>query len=403
MNWFEVEKNLFMPVFRRLPIVLVRGKGAWVWDEQGRGYLDFLGGVAVNSLGHCHPEAVETITQQANELIHTSNLVYTIPQLELARLLVEHSSLDRVFLSNSGAEANETAVKLARKYGKLHLDGAYEVISAFNSFHGRTLAMLAATGQAKFQRPFTPLPEGFINVKFSDIEAIKEATTSKTCAVLLEPIQGEGGVILPEEGYFRQVREWCDEKGMLLILDEILTGMGRTGTLFAHQQLGIEPDILTLGKGLGGGMPIGATLAKEKVSVFSFEDHGSTFGGNPLVCAVACAILRFILENEVLENVRRVGGHLLKELTRLNSEFDLIREVRGRGLLAAMELGRESSKEVAQGCLRQGLLLGPTGPSTLRFMPPLIIGEEEVEQAIGILRTQLSELETNLEARRNVY
>ncbi len=394
MNWFEVEKKFFLPVFKRFPVVLVRGEGAWVWDDQGKRYLDFIGGWAVNSLGHCHPAVAEALSQQARKLIHTSNQVYTIPQLELAQLLVKHSCLDKAFFCNSGAEANEAAVKLARKYGKLKLGGAFEVISALNSFHGRTLAMVAATGQAKFQEPFTPLPEGFVNVEFNDVEAIRSATNPKTCAVLLEPIQGEGGVVLPSEDYFRQVRKLCDEKGLLLILDEIQTGIGRTGTLFAYEQLGIEPDILTLAKGLGSGVPIGAVLVKEKASVFSPGDHGSTFGGNPLVCAAALATLRFILENQVLENVRRVGQYLLDQLAGLRSKFGFVRGVRGRGLLAAIEFERDLSEEVVRGCLERGLLLNPVRPNAIRFMPPLIIGEAEVDRAMGILEEVLAQLGT---------
>ncbi len=393
MDWLELEKKYFMPVFKRFPVVLVGGKGPWVWDEQGRKYLDFLGGWAVNSLGHCHPAVVEALAKQAGELIHTSNQVYTIPQLELARLLVENSSLDQVFFCNGGAEANEGAVKLARKYGRLYRQGAYEVISALNSFHGRTLAMLAATGQVKFQEPFAPLPEGFLNVEYNNIEALKAATTRKTCAVLLEPIQGEGGVIIPGKDYFHQVREWCDKEGLLLILDEVQTGVGRTGTLFAYQQLGIEPDILTLAKGLGSGVPIGAILAKRRASVFSPGDHGSTFGGNPLVCSAAYATLRFILENRVLENVKWVGSYLRDKLMELKSEFGFIREVRGRGLLLAMEFEGEISEAVVQSCLHQGLLLNPVRPNAVRLMPPLIIGEAEVDQALGILQKVLTELQ----------
>ena len=392
MNWFEMEKKFFLPVFKRFPVVLVRGEGAWAWDDQGKRYLDFIGGWAVNSLGHCHPAVAEALTRQARKLIHTSNQVYTIPQLELAQLLVENSCLDKAFFCNSGAEANEAAVKLARKYGKLKLGGAFEVVSALNSFHGRTLAMVAATGQARFQEPFTPLPDGFVNVEFNDVEAIKSATNPKTCAVLLEPIQGEGGVVLPSEDYFRQVRKLCDERGLLLILDEVQTGIGRTGTLFAYEQLGIEPDILTLAKGLGGGVPIGAVLVKERASVFSPGDHGSTFGGNPLVCAAALATLRFILENQVLENVRRVGQYLLDKLTKLRSRFGLVREIRGRGLLVAIEFERDCSRELVRGCLERGLLLNPVRPNAIRFMPPLIIGEAEVDRAVDILEEALAQL-----------
>ena len=276
-----------MRTVTRVPVTLVRGKGARVWDDKGKKYLDFVGGWAVNSLGHCHPVLVKALTEQAKTLIQTSNQFYTIPQLQLAELLIKNSCLDRVFFCNSGAEANEGAVKLARRYGKLHLNGAYNIITTFESFHGRTLAMVAATGQNKFQEPYIPLPDGFVNVNYNDIEAIKKATTAQTCAVMLEPIQGEGGVNVPDDNYLKEVRAWCDEKGILLILDEIQTGIGRIGTLFGYEQFGVEPDIMTLAKGLGSGVPIGALLAKEKASVFSPGDHGSTFGGNPLVCATS--------------------------------------------------------------------------------------------------------------------
>ncbi|GAH65278.1 unnamed protein product, partial [marine sediment metagenome] len=262
-------QKYFMHTVERIPITLVRGEGARVWDEDGREYLDFVGGWAVNSLGHCHHVVTGAVTEQAHTLIQTSNQFYTIPQIRLAELLVQNSCLDKVFFCNSGSEANEGAVKLARRYGKLHRNGAYEVITTMGSFHGRTLAMVAASGQPKFQQPYLPLPAGFINVEYNSIEAIKKATTSQTCAVLLEPVQGEGGVNLPDDDYLTAVRAWCDQMGILLILDEIQTGLGRTGTLFAYEQYGIEPDIMTLAKGLGSGIPIGAILAKDGVSVFA--------------------------------------------------------------------------------------------------------------------------------------
>lgn len=400
-DWIELEKKYFMNTFKRSPVVLVRGEGTRVWDEAGKEYLDFLGGWAVNVLGHCHPAVVNALTEQAKNLIHTSNQVYTLPQLKLAELLVQNSCFDKVFFCNSGAEANEGAVKLARKYGQLHLGGAYEVITALNSFHGRTLAMIAATGQYKFQEPFTPLPKGFINVEYNNIEAIKAATSGHTCAIMLEPIQGEGGVNLPDEDYFEKVREWCDENGLLLILDEIQTGMGRTGTLFAYEQLGrsaVEPDIMTLAKGLGGGVPIGAILAKEKASVFSPGDHGSTFGGNPLACAAGYATLKFILENRVFENAKRVGEYFLNELKKLKSKFDFITAVRGKGLLLALEFNHEISAEVVDLCLEQGLLLNPVKPNIIRFMPPLIIQEEEVDEAVNILERTLTHLDKKLKS-----
>ncbi|MEK7847889.1 MAG: aspartate aminotransferase family protein, partial [Chloroflexota bacterium] len=318
----------------RLPVTLVRGEGCRVWDDEGREYLDFVGGWAVNSLGHCPPVTVNALREQAATLIHVSNQFYTVPQVKLARLLVENSCLDKVFFSNSGAEANEGAVKLARKYGKLHRHGAYEVITALNSFHGRTLAMVAATGQPKYQAPFTPMPEGFLHVPYNDLEALKRATSEKTCAVMLEPLQGEGGVNMPDPDYFPAGRRWCDEQGLLLILDEIQTGLGRTGTLWGYQQLGIEPDVITLAKGLASGVAIGAFLAKERCAVLAPGDHAHTFGGNPLACAAAYATVSYILENDIPGHARRVGEHFLGRLSALQSAYPaLVAGCRGWGLL----------------------------------------------------------------------
>ena len=260
-DWKELESKYFMPTFTRVPVVLVRGQGARVWDEDGQEYLDFVGGWAVTSLGQCHPAVAEALAKQAHVLIQTSNQFYTVPQIRLAEILVQNSCLDRVFLCNSGAEANEGAVKLARRYGSLNLNGAYEIITAVNSFHGRTLAMTAATGQTKFQQPYVPLPTGFVNVEYNNVGAIEAAITDKTCAVMLEPVEAEGGVNIPDDKYLAAVREWCDNKGILLILDEVQTGVGRLGTLFAYEQYGVEPDIMTLAKGLGSGVPIGAIMA----------------------------------------------------------------------------------------------------------------------------------------------
>jgi predicted acetylornithine/succinylornithine family transaminase len=386
MNWIDLEQRYFMPTFDRQPLTLVRGEGVWVWSDEGRKYLDFVGGIAVNILGHCHPVVLKALQEQAGTLIHTSNLYYTVPQLQLAQLLVENSCLDRVFFCNSGAEANEGAVKLARKYGKLHLDSAYEVITTTDSFHGRTLAMAAATGQGKFQQPYTPLPEGFINVEYNNIDTIKAATNRKTCAVMLEPIQGEGGVNVPADGYLKEVREWCDERGLLLILDEVQTGLGRTGTLFCYQQFGIEPDIMTLAKGLGGGIPIGAILCKERASVFAPGDHGSTLGGNPLACAVGYATMEFVLENHLPASAKYMGEYLRDKLEVLRSDFTFITDVRGRGLLVAMGFSSDIAAEIVEACLERGLLLNAVKPNALRFMPPLIVTEKEIDQAIDILK-----------------
>jgi predicted acetylornithine/succinylornithine family transaminase len=390
--WQQLEKKLFLQTIKRVPVTLVRGKGARAWDDQGREYLDFTAGWATNSLGHCPPVVVKALIKQARTLIHTSSQFYTVPQLELAGLLVEHSCLDRVFFCNSGAEANEGAVKLARRYGKLRLNGAYEVITAYNSFHGRTLAMTAATGQSKFQEPYTPLPVGFMNVEYNNIEAIKRATGEKTCAVALEPIQGEGGVNIPDDDYLQKVQSWCREKGILLILDEVQTGAGRTGTLFAYEQYGVEPDIMALAKGLGSGVPIGAFLAKEECSVFSPGEHGSTFGGNPLVCAAAHAALKYQIDHNIPAQAKRVGNYFLTKLESLKQQFDFITEVRGRGLLIALEFNQEIAERLLLACLNKGLLVNRLKPHAVRFMPPLIITEKEVDKAVGILKEVLGEI-----------
>ncbi|OGO24610.1 MAG: acetylornithine aminotransferase [Chloroflexi bacterium RBG_16_50_9] len=389
-TWQELESKYMMHTVERTPVTLVRGKGARIWDEKGREYLDFVAGWAVNSLGHCHPAVTKAVTEQAQTLVQVSNQYYTIPQLQLAELLVKNSCLDKVFFCNSGAEANEGAVKLARRYGKIKLNGAYEVITAFNSFHGRTLAMTAATGQPKFQQPYDPLPVGFINVAYNDIKAIEAATTDNTCAVMLEPVQGEGGVNIPDDDYLKKVRTWCDRKGILLILDEIQTGIGRIGTLFGYQSYGIEPDIMTLAKGLGSGVPIGAFLAKEKASVFVAGEHGSTFGGNPLACAAAYATLKFIIDNDIAGNASKVGQHIIKGLLGLKEEFRFITDIRGRGLLVALTFDRDIAQSVLMSCLEKGLLVNKLKPDALRLIPPLIIGYADVDKALDILRAALS-------------
>jgi len=393
-KWQELEQKLFLRTVNRVPLTLVRGQGALVWDDQGREYLDFVGGWAVNSLGHCPAVVVEALEKQAKTLIQASNQFYTIPQIELAQLLIGHSCLDRVFFCNSGAEANEGAVKLARRYGKLQLNGAYEVITSHSSFHGRTLAMTAATGQSKFQEPYIPLPEGFVSVEYNNVEAIKQATNKQTCAVILEPIQGEGGVNIPDDDYLKKVQSWCREKGILFIMDEIQTGIGRTGTLFAYEQYGIEPDIMTLAKGLGSGVPIGALLAKENVSLFSPGEHGSTFGGNPLVCAAAYATVKYIIDNDIPGQVKRVGNYFMTKLESLKRQFDFITDLRGRGLLIALEFDQEIAEKLVLSCVDRGLLVNKVKPNALRFMPPLIITEKEVDRAIGILGDALGEIRT---------
>ena len=391
-KWQEIEHKYHMHTFDRTPITLVKGDGVRVWDEGGKEYLDFVAGWAVNSLGHCHPAVAEAITNQAHTLIQTSNQFYTIPQLQLAELLVRNSCLDKIFFCNSGLEANEGAVKLARRYGSLHLNGAYRVITTTSSFHGRSLAMTAATAQTKFQQPYIPLPDGFTNVDYNDVDAIKSATTGQTCAVMLEPLQGEGGVNLPGDNYLKAVRAWCDQQGILLILDEIQTGIGRIGTLFAYEQYGIEPDIMTLAKGMGSGVPIGAIMAKDGASVFTPGEHGSTFGGNPLTCAASYATVKFIIDNDISSNVREMGQYLIDGLESLRQKFQFITDVRGRGLLVAMEFSHDIAQALVMACLEQGLLVNKLKPNALRFMPPLIIGDKEIDEALGTLDKALSNI-----------
>ncbi|MFC1998322.1 acetylornithine transaminase [Chloroflexota bacterium] len=391
-NWVDIEKEYYMPTFARIPVTLVKGEGMKVWDDKGKQYLDFVAGIAVNALGHCHPALTEAICKQAGTLVHTSCLYYTIPQLVLAELLVKNSVLNKVFFCNSGAEANEGALKLARQYGKRKLNGANEIITTFNSFHGRTLMTLAATGQPKFQEPYKPMPGGFINVEYNNIEAIKKATSKKTCAIMLEPIQGEGGINVPDDDYLKKVRAWCDEKGILLILDEIQTGIGRTGPLFGYELYGIEPDIITLAKGLGGGFPIGVFMAKDAASVFEVGDHGSTFGGNPLACAAGYAVLKYILDNDVLTSAKEAGYHLAYKLEQMKTQFDFVTEVRGSGLLIAMQFNKDIAADVLNACLSEGLLINKLKPNAIRFAPPLIVSKSDVDEAMNILYKVLSNI-----------
>jgi acetylornithine/N-succinyldiaminopimelate aminotransferase len=385
IDWQELESKYYMQTIVRVPVTLAKGEGVRVWDDKGKEYLDFVNGLAVNCLGHCHPVVIDAINEQARTLMQTSNWYYTIPQVRLAELLVQNSCLDRVFICNSGLEANEGAVKLARRYGRLKLNGAYEVITTMDSFHGRSLAMTAASGQPKMHEPYIPLPIGFVNVTNNDIEAIKEATTEKTCAVMLEPVQAEGGVNIADDDYLQKVRAWCDQKGILLILDEVQTGIGRLGTLFGYQLYGVEPDIMTLAKGLGGGIPIGAVLAKENAAVFVPGDHNATFGGNPVTSAAAYATLKYVIDNDVAGNAGKVGRYLMEGLQKLRAKYSFIIDVRGRGLITAIEFDRDIGQSVLMDCLEKGLLVNKLKPHAIRLIPPLIIGSNEVDQALGIL------------------
>ena len=391
-EWISIEQKYYAQTVRRQPVVLVRGQGTRAWDADGKEYLDFVAGWAVNNLGHSHPVITQAIVEQAGTLIQTSNQFYTVPQLMLAELLIDNSCLDRVFFGNSGAEANEGALKLARRYGKLNRDGAYEVITAFNSFHGRTMATVAATGQPQMQEAFQPLLPGFVHVDFNDVEAIMNATTDKTAAVMLEPVQGEGGVNIPDDDYLQRVREWCDRNGLLLILDEIQTGMGRLGSLFGYQEYGVEPDVITLAKGLGYGVPIGAFLSKEAAMALVPGDHGSTFGGNALTTAAAYAGTKFLIDNDIPAQVKILEPHLLDRLNQLKARFSFITEVRGKGLLAAIYFDSDISGRVLTLANQAGLLLNGVRPNAVRFMPPLTVTAEEIDEAMGRLEEALKQI-----------
>ena len=382
------ERYLF-PLYVRAPIAIVRGRGSRVWDADGVEYLDFFASTVVASLGHAHPSVTQAIVEQAGKILHVSNLHHSEPQALLAELLCRHSFADRVFLCNSGAEANEAAIKLARRYGADHGDGRFEVLTALGSFHGRTIATLTATGQEKVRRGFQPLPEGFRYVPFDDVDALDAAVGPRTIAVMVEPVQGEGGIAVPRPDYLRRLRELCDRRGLLLILDEVQTGMGRTGTLFAYQQSGIAPDVMTLAKGLGTGVPIGAMLATQRVAGgFTAGAHASTFGGNALTCAAALAVMRTMVQGDVLENCRVQGEYLRARLQRLQAAGTRIRDVRGAGLLVGAELDGPGNP-VVDACRAKGLLINCTAERVLRFSPPLIVSRDEIDAAVAIVEEVL--------------
>jgi len=391
----EIQENTaryLMNTYARLPISLVRGHGCLVYDAEGREYLDCLAGIAVNILGHAHPDLVETITRQARQLIHTSNLFYTEPQAKLAQRLVELSFADKVFFCNSGTEANEAAIKLARRYAHNTFGPErFEILTMVNSFHGRTLASLTATGQPKLQEGFGPLLPGFRYVPFNDLEALKAKITPQTAAVMLEPIQAEGGVMVPHPAYLKGLREFCTEKQILLIFDEVQTGMGRTGTLFAYEQLGIQPDIMTLAKGLGGGIPIGACLATDNVAAaFEPGTHASTFGGNPLACAAALTVLDLLIEGGKLEEGLVAGRYLAKGLGSLKEQFSCIHEARGMGLLQGLEVTIDGKSLVLE-CLERRVLINCTMGRVLRLVPPLIISHSQIDRLLSVLSDVLSQ------------
>lgn len=378
--------------YKRFPVVLTRGSGSTLWDENGKRYTDFVAGIAVCNLGHAHPKIVQALTEQARTLWHVSNLFYTVPQKDLAAWLTAHSFADRVFFCNSGAEANEAAIKLARKYFKEAGEGhRFRMISMEQSFHGRTMATLSATGQEKVRHGFDPLLEGFDFVPFNDVDAIRARIGPATCAVLLEPIQGEGGVCCPAPEFLKQVRALCDEAGLLLIFDEIQTGMGRTGKLFAYEHFGVTPDIMTLAKALANGLPMGAMLAKEQVaSAFSPGAHASTFGGSPIVSAAALEVCRVMEAEGIVERCRRTAAYFRSKLEWLKSRHESIAEVRGLGLLLGMRLTIDGDPLVLK-CMEKGFLINCVQGNILRFVPPLVITEEEIDALIGCLDAILGE------------
>ena len=381
MSTPELADKYLMQTGRRLPVTFVRGQGCLVYDDAGHEYLDLVAGIAVNLLGHSHPEVAAAVAGQAKTLIHTSNLYYTEPQVELARRLVELSFPSRVFLCNSGAEANEAAIKIARKWGGRHRDGAFQIVTTLGSFHGRTLATVTAGGQPKYSDPFKPLPDGFIHVPYNDLDAIKAATGAQTVAVMLEPVMGEIGIVPARPGYLEGVRKWCDDKGLLLILDEVQTGLGRTGRWFAHQHHGITPDVMTLAKGLGGGVPIGACLAAPKADVFEPGDHGSTFGGNPLACMAALAVLKVIERDGLVGHAAEMGEMLHGAIHSLGGK-----EVRGLGLMQAVEFAEPRAKAFQQACLDARLVVNAVDDNTIRFVPPLIITPDQIERAQKVMQ-----------------
>ncbi len=386
MNIKEKSDKYVFNTYSRIQTVFVKGKGAKLWDENGNQYTDFLAGIAVCSLGHCHPAVTKAVCDQAAKLVHVSNLYYTAPQAELARLLVEKSFADRVFFANSGAEANEAAIKLARRYFNVKGQGSrYKIITMEHSFHGRTMATLSATGQEKIRKGFDPIVDGFIYVPFNDIEALKKNIDDSVCAVMLEPVQGEGGVIPADSLYLKTVRKICDDNGILLIFDEVQSGMGRCGRLFAHEIYNVKPDIMTLAKALGNGLPIGAMLASEKASKgFDPGSHATTFGGTPLVTSAAVEVVKIISDPEFLKECREKGAYLRERLASLKDKHSIIKEIRGKGLLVGMEIDGDAGKVVSQS-MEKGFIINAIQGKILRFAPPLIIKKEEIDGLIETL------------------
>ena len=385
----ERESAVFMMSAGRLPVTLVRGEGTRVWDEEGTSYLDFVAGIASDSLGHCHPVIVDAIKSQGETLLHVSNYFYTLPQLDLADAVLEASGMSRIFFCNSGAEATEGAIKIGRKWGMTRKEGAYEIITMEQSFHGRTLASVSATGTPRYSEPFRRV-DGFRHVPFNDVAAVRAAVGPQTAAILVEPLQGEGGVNVADPGYLAALREICDEHDLLLMLDEVQTGIGRTGKMFAWQHEDVQPDVMALAKGLGSGVPIGAVVANERGDILEPGDHGTTFGGQPFTCAVANATVRHILAEGIPEQAAAKGEALMNDLRALQDRHPTINEVRGQGLLVAIEFSAEIGPALVAACRERGLLCNVVKPNTLRLVPPLTVSEDELAEAVGIIDAALA-------------
>ncbi|MDT3699463.1 MAG: aspartate aminotransferase family protein [Thermincola sp.] len=389
----EMGQKYVMNTYGRLPMALVRGEGAYVWDAEGKQYLDFVSGLAVNSLGHCHPKVVEAIREQAGKLMHVSNMYWIEPQVQLAQMLVENSALDKAFFCNSGAEANEGAIKLARKYARKYLGPEkYEIITFDKSFHGRTLAAITATAQPKYQKDLDPLPQGFKYVPFNDFAALEAAVSPHTCAILMEPIQGEGGVNVADYEFMQMVKQLCNDKNLLLIFDEVQCGLARTGKLFAYEHFAVEPDIMTLAKAVAGGFPMGVLMAKEKVAeCFQPGDHASTFGGNPLAAAAGCAAVSILADQAFLAETTEKGRYFAEQLNKLQSKYEFITDIRGKGLIVGLGITVEG-KQIVDACLANGLLINCVGSNVLRFLPPLIVSKDHVDTAVAIIDEVMSRL-----------
>lgn len=386
----ETASKYIMNTYGRFPIVMEKGEGCYLYDDTGKKYLDMCAGIAVNSLGYGNEKLSAALKDQIDHLLHVSNLYYTKPQVEAAQLLIQNSHFEQVFFCNSGAEANEGALKLARKYGKQISSEKTKIISMKQSFHGRTYGAVTATGQTKYQKSFTPLVSGFDYAEYNDIESLKEIMSQEVCGVIIEVIQGEGGIRVGDKAYLKQVQALCEEYNALLIIDEVQTGIGRCGSLFAYEQFGLEPDVVTLAKGLGSGVPIGAMLCTQKANVFIPGDHASTFGGNPLVTTAATVVLKELLTQGMLLHVQETGEYLRSQLDNLKEKYNIIQEVRGLGLMQGIELDKPA-KEIIGKCIENGMLVVGAGEKVIRFVPPLIITKEQIDEAIEILEKSIQE------------